>query len=59
MLIPSVWGWLLISIDMKRKSQLGENGQIAIMNVTGMYVLVGIVLRTFAGKEIFRDDKIE
>lgn len=28
------------------------------MNVTGMYsyVLVGIVLRTFVGKEIFLDD---
>jgi hypothetical protein len=28
------------------------------MNITGMYVLVGIVLRTFVGKEIFLDEVI-
>jgi len=43
---------------MKRTSQLWEDGQIATMNITGMYILVGIVLRTFARKEIFLDDII-
>jgi hypothetical protein len=43
---------------MKRISQSRENGQIAIMNITGMYVLVGIGLDTFAGKEIFLHDVI-
>jgi hypothetical protein len=28
------------------------------MNITVMYILVGIVLRTFARKEIFLDDVI-
>jgi hypothetical protein len=39
----SPWGWLFISIDMKRTWNLLENGEIVTMNVTEKYVLIGLV----------------